>query len=398
MHVAQISFFNDPEGRAPARLLEAWPSLVDVADAAASAGVRVSVLQASIHTHRLTRHEVPYHFLPFGRAPGAEVHRAELAELLQALAPDVFHVHGLGFVRDVPLLARLAPHTPILLQDHADRPPPLWRRGSWRAGFGAAAAVMFCAREQAAPFGRAGLVHARMKVFEVPESTSRFAPGDRLRARRVTALQGDPAVLWVGHLDENKDPLTVLDGIRAAARELPRLQLHCCFGTAPLLHAVEERIARDRALRPRVRLLGRVPHERVQQLMRAADLFVLGSHREGSGYSLIEALACGLPPVVTDIPSFRALTGAGSTLPRDGSIGALWPRGDAGALCEKLIAAAAQPRARIRAAACEFFGKELSFEAVGRKLAAAYQDLAERGRHRRPRSLTMNSAGLLNHA
>ena len=45
--------------------------------------------------------------------------------------------------------------------------------------------------------------------------------------------------------------------------------------------------------------------------MQAADLFVLGSHREGSGYSLIEALACGLPPVVTDIHAFRTLTGCG---------------------------------------------------------------------------------------
>ena len=59
--------------------------------------------------------------------------------------------------------------------------------------------------------------------------------------------------------------------------------------------------------------------------MRAADVFVLGSHREGSGYSLIEALACGLPPVVTDIPSFRSLTAAGA-------VGALWPCGDARAL------------------------------------------------------------------
>ena len=41
---------------------------------------------------------------------------------------------------------------------------------------------------------------------------------------------------------------------------------------------------------------------RVEELMRAADIFTLGSHREGSGYALTEALACGLPPVVTDIP------------------------------------------------------------------------------------------------
>jgi glycosyltransferase involved in cell wall biosynthesis len=208
-----------------------------------------------------------------------------------------------------------------------------------------------------------------MKVFEVPESTSRFAPGDRLRARRVTALQGDPAVLWVGHLDENKDPLTVLDGIRAAARELPRLQLHCCFGTAPLLHAVEERIARDRALRPRVRLLGRVPHERVQQLMRAADLFVLGSHREGSGYSLIEALACGLPPVVTDIPSFRALTA--------GTVGRLWAPRDAAALSAALRSIAPGLGETTREQVRAHFERELSLPALGRKLAAAYAEVIE---------------------
>ncbi len=90
---------------------------------------------------------------------------------------------------------------------------------------------------------------------------------------------------------------------------LPELRLWCCFGAAPLLPAVEERIAADPRLRDRVQLLGRVPHLRIEQLMCAADIFVLGSHREGSGYSLIEALSCGLPPVVTDIPSFRALTG-----------------------------------------------------------------------------------------
>ena len=42
----------------------------------------------------------------------------------------------------------------------------------------------------------------------------------------------------------------------------------------------------------------------------AADLFVVGSHHEGSGYSLMEACACGAMPVVTDIPTFRLLTAA----------------------------------------------------------------------------------------
>ena len=52
----------------------------------------------------------------------------------------------------------------------------------------------------------------------------------------------------------------------------------------------------------------------------AADLFVVGSHHEGSGYALMEACACGAVPVVTGIPTFRLLTGSGS-------IGALWTPG-----------------------------------------------------------------------
>jgi glycosyltransferase involved in cell wall biosynthesis len=372
MHVAQISFFNDPQGRTPVQLLEAWASLVDVAEAAASADVRVSVLQASIHSESLTRNGVRYHFRPFGRAPTTARQRAEFEQELRAVAPDVIHVHGLDFGREVCALGAVT-EAPILLQDHADKPPRPWRRMAWRRGVSAAAAVMFCAKEQARPFAAAGLLKAGAQLYEVPESTSRFCPGDRAQARQATGVDGDPLVLWVGHLDTNKDPLTVLNGVSAAMRLLPGLQLYCCFGAAPLRGVVEERIAADPALSTRTHLLGRVPHEHIEMLMRAADLFVLGSHREGSGYSLIEALACALPPVVTDIPSFRALTGAGV-------VGRLWPCGDAGALCAALLAITPQLGAEMRTAVHAHFERELSRAALGRKLAAVYGELVEQRR------------------
>jgi glycosyltransferase involved in cell wall biosynthesis len=105
--------------------------------------------------------------------------------------------------------------------------------------------------------------------------------------------------------------------------------------------------------------------------MRAADLFVLGSHREGSGYSLIEALACGLPPVVTDIPSFRSLTGMGS-------IGKLWPCGEPHALSEALRSITHRSPADLRAAVRAHFEQELSFDALGNKLLKMYKDALTR--------------------
>lgn len=365
MRVAQISFFVDPEGREPLELLRAWESLVDVARAATSAGARVTVIQANLRADSIVRDDVDYRFVRPDPVTHSIVHTQEFAALLQAIEPDVLHVHGLGFPADVLALHRHSPLTPILLQDHANRPPRMWRRRVWRNAFSVAAGVAFCAETQAQPFIAERLLGANARIFAIPESTSRFAPGDRAQARRLTGLTGAPCVLWVGHLNHNKDPLTVLDGISRAVGELPELQLWCCYGVAPLLGEVRARIERDPRLHGRVHLLGRVEHETVQQLMRAADLFVLGSHREGSGYSLIEALACGVSPVVTDIPSFRALT--------NGTIGRLWPCGDSSQLSTALLAAAAESSPDTRARVRAHFDRELSLAAVGRKLVAAYE-------------------------
>jgi glycosyltransferase involved in cell wall biosynthesis len=368
LHVAQISFFLDPAGRAPEALLADWHSLPEVARAAASAGLRVSVIQASRVEGGLVRDGIAYDFIAPDPPGGLLSRSAGFATLLAARAPDLLHVHGLCFPREVLGLRALAPTTPILLQDHANGPPRWWKRALWKRGAWQAQGIAFCARSQAGPFQRRGLLAPHTQIFEIPECTTTFSPGQRVEARAATGLHGDPALLWVGHLNDNKDPLAVLDGVALAARHLPGITLWCCFGTAPLLAAVQARISRDPALRGRVRLLGGVPRTQVQALMRAADFLVLGSHREGSGYSVIEALATGLPAVVTDIPSYRALLGSGAR-----AAGMLWPRGDARALAEMLVAAAARPAEQWRARALARFAAALSFEAVGRQLAAAYE-------------------------
>lgn len=371
MHIAQIGCLSDPRRRAPEQLLDAWSTLVDVAESVARCGARVSVIQASEHSQCIDRDGVSYHFVPFGGASSPLRRKSAAGTLIRQLAPDAFHVHGLGFPKYVRALAGLAPGVPILLQDHANRLPGLWRRRAWRRCAPVVAGVAFCSRDQARPFLNAGLLHSQTPVYEIPESTSRFTPGSQEAARRALRLSGDPLLLWVGHLNENKDPLTVLAGVSEAAREWPNLELWCCFGTAPLLRRVQRRVQADPSLRGRVHLLGSVPHERVEQLMRAADAFVLGSHREGSGYSLIEALACGLPPVVTDIPSFRALTGAGA-------VGMLWEPGNPHSLCAALRALRARANGGLRRAVRAHFDRELSFGALGRRLGAAYGGLVAR--------------------
>lgn len=369
LHVAQINFQPVPEGHVPAEVLELWPSLVDVAEAVASAGVQVSVLQASTHAEHVLRNDIGYHFTGMRRADSARHQGRRFASLLREIKADVLHVHGLGFAEQAFAVSRCMPDLPIIFQDHADRPPRWWQRQQWRRWYAAASGVAFTSTELAHPFTRADLFGPQARLFAIPESSSRFTRGSRAHAWTETGLYGAPCILWVGHLSAGKDPLTVLEGVAQATSQLPDLQLWCAFGSAPLLDVVRRRIDDDPRLAGRVHLLGKVEHARIELLMRAADIYVSGSLAESCGYALLEALACGVTPVVTDIPSFRALTSGGR-------VGRLWPRGDATRLAEALVASGANRATpeRVRA----HFDAELSFAAVGRQWAGAYEQVLGR--------------------
>ena len=366
LHVVQIGFLADRQRRAPEQLLRDWYTLEYVAEAALAGGNRVTVLQACFHREHIRQRGVDYEFVP---PDGAHAFGAgEFAARFAALEPDVVHVHGLGFHNDVLALHARRPAVPILLQDHADRPPRIWRRGLWRRGFSAVRGIAFCSYEQSRPFAAARLLPGNLEVFEIAQWSAPFQPGDQSESRAATGLHGDPCLLWVGHLNSNKDPLTVLDGLSLAARELPGFTMWCCFGNAPLLPQVQARIEGDSALRGRVHLLGKVPHERMESLLRAADVFVLGSHREGSGCALIEAMGCGLTPVVSDIPSFRSLTGGGA-------VGRLWKAGDPAQFANALLSIAKEPRAALRVATRAHFDVTASPQALGRQFDSIYRRL-----------------------
>jgi glycosyltransferase involved in cell wall biosynthesis len=374
LHVAQINFPLAPSDCSSEQLFERWPSLADIPEAAASAGTRVSMIQATTYEERFTRRGVDYYFTDMSGATTVAARAERFARLLGEIEADVLHVHGLGFAEDAFAISQRLPRLPLVFQDHADRPPRRWwHRPKWRRWYAAASGVAFTAPALVRPFTQAGLFGPLTQFFAIPESSSRFGLGNRADARAATGLYGDPCVLWVGHLAAGKDPLTVLDGIAQAALRLPGLQLWCAFGNAPLLDDVRKYIDGDPRLTDRVHLLGKVPHARIETLMQAADLFVSGSHAESCGYALLEALASGITPVVTDIPSFRALTG-------DGRIGHLWPPGDAARLAESLVRAASTPLSpeQVRA----HFDTALSFAAVGRQWADAYAQVLD-GRLRR---------------
>ena len=373
LRVTHISFHQDPGRRHPESLLEAWPTLLGVAAAVARAGGETSIVQASSREAVIVRDGVRLTFVAdesslFDRAMCGRITHAP-RRLLQAIArtrPDVLHVNGLQFPLAIRDLGASFPNIPVIVQDHASRPPAGLRRHAWRLGLSHVAAVAFTVPEQSVPFVAAGVLHPDTPVFSVLEGSTTFTPGDQQSARAECGIGGDPCLLWTGHLDANKDPLTVLSAFERAAPRLDDARLWCCFGTAPLLGAVKQRISSSAVLRERVTLLGRQPQPSMQTFFRAADFFVQASHREGCSYSTIESLACGTPPLVTDIPSSRRIVG---------EVGSLTPVDDADALADAIVEWTRRDRARDRLAACARFERELTYDAIGRDLMAVYESV-----------------------
>ncbi|MCU1381820.1 MAG: hypothetical protein JWL71_517 [Acidobacteria bacterium] len=359
LSVVQVNYAYDNGLTDPDELLARYYTLTGWSDALTGAGAgRVAVVQRFHRDAQMVRNGVAYIF-----------RRAGMAAAVAGRRPAVAHVNGLIFPLQTWRLRRtLDPAAAIVVQSHADggaigRAPRLRVLG--RAARHAADAFLFAADEHAAAWRQAGLIADDQPVYCVMPASSTLQPIPRDTARGESGLRGVPAILWVGRLNANKDPLTVLDAFERCAADLPDATLTMVYGTGELLNAVRARLDRSPALRGRVRLAGAIPHDRLAAFYSAADLFIVGSAHEGSGYSLMEACACGAVPVVTDIPTFRTLTGGGSC-------GALWTRGDPESCARALLEVARRDLDGERARLAAHFDRELSWAAVGRRAMDIY--------------------------
>lgn len=369
MHVAIVNYPYPPGARTPAELLARFPALSGWAEALSAVGARVTVLQRFVADAEFERGGVRYRLLRAGGGPALRGWRIpwRLHAAARAARADVVHLHGQIFPLQTLALRRALPRrTALLVQHHGGDPPAGPRAWLHRAGLRAADGFMFTAAEMAEPWRAAGMIRPGRPAYPVIEASTDLCPPAQPPAR---PLPGDPALLWVGRLHPLKDPLTVLEGFARALAALPGAILSMAFGSAELLPVVRERIGRP-DLAGRVVLLGELPHADLPGLYAAADIFVLGSRREAAGFALIEALACGLPPAVTDIAPFRAVTG--------GEAGVHWPAGDPAGCAAAIIALARGDRPAQRAAARRRFEAALSWPAIGRAALAAYHDLAGR--------------------
>ena len=154
-----------------------------------------------------------------------------------------------------------------------------------------------------------GLDPAKNRIIRVGYD-ERFRPLDRAACRDKTGFTGTPTLFWAAGLTKRKDPLTVLRAYERVAPEFPQSHFYVA-GSGLIEHEVKALVKGSGILTRHVTLLGYVNNLLLPEMENAADIYVLGSHGEGFCVSSMEAMACGLFPVLTTVPCFVEQTASG---------------------------------------------------------------------------------------
>lgn len=179
----------------------------------------------------------------------------------------------------------------------------------------------------------------------------KFHPLDRADCRRALGLPADaPVLISVGGLVERKGFHRVIEALPELIRHYPGLVYLIVGGPSAEGNnraELEAQVARL-GLIDHVRFLGTRRPEELSTVLSAADVFVLATRMEGWANVFLEAMACGLPVVTTDVGGNREVV----CRPE---LGTVVPFGDSVALGAALKGALAQSwdRSAIRAYALD---------------------------------------------
>lgn len=196
-----------------------------------------------------------------------------------------------------------------------------------------------------------GVDSARVQVVGNGVDLERFTPLPRSDARAALGLPaGVPVLVSVGGLVERKGFHRVIELLPALRQRHPGLVYLVVGGPSPegdMGPALREQVQRL-GLHDTVRFLGPLPPEQLRGPLSAADVFVLATRNEGWANVFLEAMACGLPVVTTNV-------GGNAEVVCRPALGRVVPFGDATALQAALEEALLRPwdRQAIRAYAAE---------------------------------------------
>jgi glycosyltransferase involved in cell wall biosynthesis len=323
LFVIHHAVYSGPQNQAlrlkAALAARGWETVVALPDEPGNAADRlraagVDVVQLPLHRLRATLD--PRAHIGLALAFRREVEHLE--RLVRERHIDLVVLGGLVNVQGAFAARRAG--VPVVWQILDSRPPRLLRCLSMSVVRRFADAVMFTGERLIAQHGGRGRLRMPVHVYYPPVDTERFclAPARRVDARRQLGLADD--LLVVGTV-ANLNPQKGIEHFIRAAAEVHRACPASAFLVVGARYATHRRYARmidAEARRSGIapeRLLFVGPRADVEHCYAAMDVKLITSvaRSEGVATTALEAMACGLPVVATDVGALREVVEDGVT-------------------------------------------------------------------------------------
>jgi len=173
----------------------------------------------------------------------------------------------------------------------------------------------------------------KLRVIHNAIDRTSFFPADKLIARQELGLPDEaPIIVSVGHLVSRKRHHILIRAFAELRRIRPNAILLIVGGNSfetdypDRLKNLVSKLELERS----VRFLGNIAAKDVAQYYHAADIFALGTQREGCCNAVLESLACGVPVITTPI-------GDNEYFVKDGLNGYIVPVDDVTATAKAII-------------------------------------------------------------
>jgi glycosyltransferase involved in cell wall biosynthesis len=281
---------------------------------------------------------------------------------LKKTKPDIVLVRGLIFpLHILRLKMLLGKQVKIIVRHHADTPSKGIKKYFQMLADRVIDAYLFTSYGNAKYWIGNKIISSTAKLYEMPGTLTGFEKKDKLTSRQKLGLAKGPQYIWVGRLNANKDPLTVLKAFEHFLLISPEAKLHLFYQTEELLPEILKFKHNNSSLTNAIVFHGPIKNEDLVYWYSAADFYISASYSEGGSAALLEAMSCGCIPIVSAIPAAMKVT-------ENGKYGFHFQPGDADELLNALTVSLAATGTDLPLQIESHFQKEFSVAAVSEKL------------------------------
>ena len=227
---------------------------------------------------------------------------------------DLIHAHShLYLATNVCSLVRKMGSVPLVITTHGliGQTAPYWFSKSYLLSVGkltlkCADGIISYTDVEKETLSKLGIDKKKIEVIPNGIDTKLFIPHKK--------EGGDSQILWVGRFVPGKGVEYLIDAFNILLKEHSAAKL-LMIGGGPLKEKIEQKI-QDLDLAGSVFIKELIPNSKLPEMYQSSDVLVLPSIHEGIPRTILEAMACGVPVVCTELPQLvDVVKGCGLLVP-----------------------------------------------------------------------------------